>query len=97
MPLIYEMNRYHLNEQGVKCVCDGARSITEHSNIQPFLMDKFHFRKAYCQLEVVYKWYVDIIVVMLYPKKKVDYTSWHNGFAEPRGDGSKRTLKIIII
>lgn len=69
--LIYEMNRYYLNERGVKYVCDGARSITEHSNIQPFLIDKFHFRKAYCQLEIVYKWYVGIIVVMLYPFRKL--------------------------
>lgn len=65
------MNRYYLNERGVKYVCDGARSITEHSNIQPFLIDKFHFRKAYCQLEIVYKWYVGIIVVMLYPFRKL--------------------------
>lgn len=34
--LIYEMNRYYLQELGLKYVNDGARSITEHSNIQPF-------------------------------------------------------------
>lgn len=55
----------------MKYVCDGARSITEHSSIQPFLIDKFHFRKAYCQLEIVYKWYVGIIIVMLYLFRKL--------------------------
>lgn len=55
----------------MKYVCDGARSIIEHSNIQPFLIDKFYFHKAYCQLEIVYKWYVGIIVVMLYLLRKL--------------------------
>lgn len=45
--LIYEMNRYYLEERKLEFVNDGARSITEHSNIQPFLEEKFHFRKAY--------------------------------------------------
>ena len=35
------MNRYYLEELKLKYVNDGARSITEHSNIQPFLIDTF--------------------------------------------------------
>lgn len=31
--LIYEMNRYYLEERKVKYVNDGARSISNHSNI----------------------------------------------------------------
>ena len=53
--LIYEMNRYYLEKRKVKYVNDGARSITNHSNIQLFLIDKFKFRKAYCRLEITYK------------------------------------------
>ncbi|MBQ5378306.1 MAG: hypothetical protein IIU48_07280, partial [Prevotella sp.] len=45
--LFYTMNQYYLQEKGFRYVTDGARSITEHSNIQPFLEEKFHFRKAY--------------------------------------------------
>lgn len=37
--LIYEMNRHYLEERGLKYVNDGARSITNHSNMQPFLID----------------------------------------------------------
>lgn len=69
--LIYEMNRYYLEELGVKYVNDGARSITEYSNIQPFLIDKFHFRKAYCRLQVKYQWWVGIVVKLLYPFRKL--------------------------
>lgn len=69
--LIYEMNRYYLDELKLKYVNDGARSITEHSNIQPFLIDTFHFRKAYCKLQIVYKWWMRIAVDILYPFRNI--------------------------
>lgn len=69
--LIYEMNRYYLEELGMKYVSDGARSITEHSNIQSFLVDKFHFRKAYCRLQVEYRWWVGVFVNLLFPFRKL--------------------------
>lgn len=65
--LLYEMNRYYLEEKGLKFVNDGARSITNHSNVQPFLIDTFNFRKAYCRLNIKYKWWFGIIVKILYP------------------------------
>lgn len=69
--LIYEMNRYYLDEQKLKYVNDGARSITGHSNIQPFLIDKFKFRKAYCHIKVHYKWWFGLLVKILYPFRKL--------------------------
>lgn len=72
--LIYEMNRYYLEELKLKYVNDGARSITEHSNIQPFLIDTFHFRKAYCKLQVEYKWWMRVLITFLYPfRSKILY------------------------
>lgn len=68
--LIYTMNEYYLKECGLKYVNDGARSITEHSNIQPFLMQKFHFRKAYCRIDIVYKPWMAVAVKILYPFRK---------------------------
>lgn len=65
--LIYEMNRYYLEEKKLKYVNDGARSITEHSNIQPFLIEKFKFRKAYCRLQIKYRWWLGIFIKILYP------------------------------
>ncbi|MGM9704630.1 MAG: hypothetical protein ACI3YB_01395 [Prevotella sp.] len=50
------MNRHYLENRKLKFVSDGARSITNHSNIQPFLIDKFKFRKAYCNIRLTYKW-----------------------------------------
>jgi hypothetical protein len=67
--LLYEMNRYYLDEMKLLYVCDGARSITEHSNIQPFLIQKFKFRQAYCKIQIEYVWWMKIAVFLLYPVK----------------------------
>lgn len=69
--LIYEMNRYYLEERELKYVNDGARSITEHSNIQPFLIEKFKFRKAYCELQIFYKPLIGVAVKILFPFRKL--------------------------
>lgn len=68
--LLYEMNRYYLEERGLKFVNDGTRSITNHSNVQPFLIDTFNFRKVYCRLNVTYKWWFGILVKALYPFRR---------------------------
>lgn len=65
--LIYKMNEYYLEERGISYVSDGARSITNHSNIQPFLEEKFNFRKAYCNLQVYYKPWFGFFVKTLFP------------------------------
>lgn len=69
--LIYEMNRYYLEEKGVQFVCDGVRSITGHSNIQNVLEDKFKFRKAYCDLQVYYKTWLGVAVKLLFPLRRI--------------------------
>ena len=69
--LFYKMNEYYLGEKKYRYVADGARSITEHSHIQDFLIQNFNFRKAYCQLEVHYCWWMKIAVKMLYPFRKI--------------------------
>lgn len=65
--LIYTMNQHYLGELGCKYVTDGFRSITEHSNIQPFLEKNFLFRKAYCRFEMHYRSWFGIAVKLLYP------------------------------
>lgn len=69
--LIYEMNRHYLEERHLRYVCDGARSLTNHSNIQPFLIDKFRFRKAYCHLRMYYVWWLRPLVAVLFPFRRL--------------------------
>jgi hypothetical protein len=68
--LIYSMNEYYLKILGLKYVSNGERSITEHSNIQNFLMEKFRYRKAYCMLSIRYVWWLNILIIMLFPLRK---------------------------
>lgn len=69
--LIFEMNRYYLEERKIRYVNDGGRTITNHSNIQSFLIEKFNFRRAYCNLDVYYKWWLGIIVKILFPFRTI--------------------------
>ena len=67
----YKLNEYYLGERKFKYVSDGSRSITEHSNIQPFLEQNFKFRKAYCKLKIRYRWWFGIIVRVLMPFRNI--------------------------
>lgn len=52
--LIHIMNKYYLNERGFGYVSDGSRTLLHPTGIQKFLISKFHFRKAYCKLQLFY-------------------------------------------
>lgn len=69
--LIFEMNKHYLEDRKMRYVLDGARSITEHSNIQPFLMEKFHFRKAYSHLHIYTKGWLKPILFIGYHCRKL--------------------------
>lgn len=69
--LIFKMNEYYLGTQSLKYVCDGARTLTQHSGIQTFLVDKFKFRKAYCRVRVHYRPWLGCVVHCLYPLRNL--------------------------
>lgn len=60
-------NKYYIVEKGLKYCVSGARSVSEHSKIQQFLIEKLHFRKAYCQMDIHYVWWMSVLVKILYP------------------------------
>lgn len=64
--LFYTMNQYYLNKRKFKYVNDGARSVAHNTNIQDFLIEKFKFRKAYCNLHIVYSFGLSISINTLY-------------------------------
>lgn len=63
-------NRYYLQEKGYKYVITSARSITQHSHIQEFMIDKMNFRKAYARMKVYYRTPLKMMVNILYPFRK---------------------------
>jgi hypothetical protein len=69
--LIHEMNRHYLNHEGLLYVSDGARNISHQTGIHDFLVSKFHFRRAYANLHVVYAKWLLPVVYLLYPFRRV--------------------------
>ena len=68
--LIFYLTNLLIGERKMLSVTDGARTISEHSNIQSFLEEKFKFRKAYCHLTMYYPWYIDLGMKLLSPLRK---------------------------
>lgn len=70
--LYYARDEYYLSgENPCRFVISGSRSITEHSNIQSFLEEKFFFRKAYCRMRIYYVWWLRLLVKLLYPFRNI--------------------------
>lgn len=69
--LFFTMNEYYLNQKNYLYVSDGARSIAHDTNIQNYLIEKFHFRKAYCKLNIYYRKDVKLLVNLLFPFRKI--------------------------
>lgn len=64
-------NRYYLLEKKFNYVLTSARSISQHSSIQDFLIEKFNFRKAYCHFSLYYKTWLRYIIKILYPVRSL--------------------------
>lgn len=69
--LYQHLNQHYLENLHYEYVSDSARTITQHSDIQDFLIRNFNFRKAYCHLDVHYRWWMKVAVAMLYPFRKI--------------------------
>lgn len=63
-------HKYYLQKEKLKYVLTSARSITEHSNIQNFLIEKFGYRKAYCRLKIYYVQWLNLLVNISYPFRR---------------------------
>lgn len=68
--LLYEMNKYYLDEMKLKYVSNGTKSISHQTNIQELLIKKFNFRKAYCNLHIMYHPIIKPIIYFLFPMRK---------------------------
>lgn len=57
-------------------ICDGARSIRHETAFQDYLEKYFEFRKAYCKLNIRYRFPIGIVVKLLYPfRNKINNNS----------------------
>ncbi len=67
--LFFDLNKYYLEDRKFLFVHDGSRSLSHDTTIQEFLIKKFKFRKAYCNMKISYRRDVRLIVKLLYPWK----------------------------
>tara|TARA_B110000444_G_scaffold250359_1_gene276630 strand:- start:845 stop:1678 length:834 start_codon:yes stop_codon:yes gene_type:complete len=77
--LFYTMNKYYLNDNNFRYVSDGARSLFHETNIQDFLIKKFRFRKAYCNLHIIYDYKIKVGIYLIYPLRLV-FSFFNNRF-----------------
>ena len=54
-------------------ICDGARSIQHETAFQNYLEKYFEFRKAYCELHILYKPIIGFALKTIYPFRKLLY------------------------
>jgi len=69
--LIYDMNKYYLEDNNFAYVHDGSRNLSHITNIHNFLIEKFKFKKVYSKMEIAYRKDVEIAVKILYPLKPI--------------------------
>lgn len=69
--LFFTMNQYYLEECKLSYVHAGWRSVSQHSNIQQFLIDQFNFRKAYCKMTMKYKFPLNLATSLLFPFRRI--------------------------
>lgn len=52
-------------------ICDGERNISHETCFQEYLEKYFNFRKAYCKLNIQYRFWIRILINILYPFRKI--------------------------
>ncbi len=58
-------------------ICDGQKTILHETNFQGYLEKYFGFRKVNCKLNIVYKKYIYLIILLIWPfRKLIDCLSW---------------------
>lgn len=61
-------------------ICDGEKNILHETGFQNYLEKYFGFRKAYCNLKIKYRWWMALIVKVLYPFREKIYEKKDSGF-----------------
>lgn len=68
--LIHEMNSYYLQQQGVRFVNDGSRSLLHETEFQQFLIQNFGFRRTPHRLQIRYRRPVRWLMSAIYPFRR---------------------------
>lgn len=61
---------HYLNKNGLRYVSSGSRSINHVTNTQEYKEQHFGYRKCYCELHVIYRQPIKLIVAIAYPFRR---------------------------
>lgn len=62
---------FYLNSLGKKYISSGNRSINHKTKTEEYKIRHFGYRRAYCRLHIVYSPWMELVVKMLYPFRKL--------------------------
>lgn len=62
---------FYLNYLEKSYIVNGERSINHETNVQKYYFEHFNFRKAYCHLNLKYRWFVAGAVNIFYPFRSI--------------------------
>lgn len=65
--LNHEITKHYIMERGYKYINAGSMTLDDHSNVQSFLVEKFHFRRAYCRVQLFLPFYLKVLLLFLKP------------------------------
>lgn len=71
---------HFLNERGCDYIVNSERTIRHKTNRQQYLIEKFNYRKVYCNLHLQIKWWLKVILVLLRPFKGLMKKNNKNAF-----------------
>ena len=69
--LYYTVINYYLVDEKYKYVSSGQRNINHDTNTQDYKENTLGYRKAYCKLHIKYRFPFGIIIMCLYPFRRV--------------------------
>lgn len=69
--LFYTLLEFYMNQDEVNYMSNGSRNISHDTNIQHFLLDKFNYRKSYCELHLAYRKPIGMFVTVFYPFRSI--------------------------
>lgn len=65
--MLYVIVNEYMASGEISYVYDGGRSMTEHSNVQEFLLTKMGFRKANVKLNAYFRWWLRPLLAIMSP------------------------------
>lgn len=69
--LYYTIINFYMIDKKKQYISSGERNINHHTNTQEYKERTLGYRKAYCKLNIKYKWPLNIVINCIYPFRNI--------------------------